>query len=269
LRTGDRFRSLSEVTQALRQAGLESSNLVVAIDCTKSNKWTGAQSFGGQCLHTIEAGKLNPYQESLKIIGQTLAEFDDDDLIPAFGFGDSVSKDKTVLAFLMCIIKRIQKLITPMLEPQVFPFSGHPDGICHGLRDVLHKYEKMVPSLHLSGPTSFAPVIRKTIEIVQRERSYHILVIVADGQVTEERETIEAIVLASSYPISIIMVGVGDGPWDTMKDFDDRLPKRYFDNFQFVNFTEFKQKGRPPSAFALAALMEIPDQYHYIRANMM
>lgn len=30
-----------QVTEALAQAGLESSNLIVGIDLTKSNEWTG------------------------------------------------------------------------------------------------------------------------------------------------------------------------------------------------------------------------------------
>jgi hypothetical protein len=41
----DRFETLTDVQQALRKAGLESSDVVLAIDLTKSNEWSGAKSF--------------------------------------------------------------------------------------------------------------------------------------------------------------------------------------------------------------------------------
>ncbi|PON49370.1 Copine, partial [Parasponia andersonii] len=127
-------------------------------------------------------------------------------------------------------------------------------------------------------PTSFAPIIDAAIDIVDRSNGqYHVLVIIADGQVTrnpdtppgrfspQEQATVDSIVAASEYPLSIILVGVGDGPWDAMQQFDDNIPQRSFDNFQFVNFNKIMSENSEPSkketAFALAALMEIPVQY--------
>ncbi|EGZ26687.1 hypothetical protein PHYSODRAFT_468053 [Phytophthora sojae] len=125
----------------------------------------------------------------------------------------------------------------------------------------------MTPTLKLSGPTNFAPVIKETIRAVQQNGGYHILVIIADGQVTNEEATRESIVEASNWPISIIMVGVGDGPWDMMKEFDVKLPARRFDNFQFVEYNAVMQlnKKNPEAGFAIMALMEIPEQYKMIR----
>lgn len=239
----DHFETFEEVSKACKRAGLDRCQLIVGVDFTASNEWQGRKTFGGQCLHRVSPGwNMNPYQKVISILGQTLEPFDRDRLIPAFGFGDSKTIDQDVFCFNQ---------------------SGNP---CHGFQEVLERYNELARSVTLSGPTTFAPVIEKAVEIVKARNTYHILIIIADGQVNEEPGTIQAIVNASEFPLSIIVVGVGDGPWDVMEEFDDCLPRRRFDNFQFVDYHAVTGKSKHADAmFALHALMEIPDQYKTIK----
>ena len=88
-----------------------------------------------------------------------------------------------------------------------------------GVLDITAKNE--TKKVVLSGPTSFAPIIRKSMDLVRKSRNkFHILVIIADGQMADEGPTLSAIVDASKLPLSIVLVGVGDGPWDFMGVFE-------------------------------------------------
>ncbi|ETL41003.1 hypothetical protein L916_07933, partial [Phytophthora nicotianae] len=181
----DRYETLAEVQRDLRAAGLESSDLVVGLQIlTLSLQWTGEKSFGGRCLHEIDPSGvfMNPYQSVISVIGRVLEAFDDDNIIPAFGFGDLATKGNSC-----------------------FPFTQGRG--CHGFEEVLRRYNEITPTLKLSGPTNFAPVIKETIRAVQKSGGYHILVIIADGQVTNEEDTRNAIVEASNWPICTLSMG--------------------------------------------------------------
>ena len=133
---------------------------------------------------------------------------------------------------------------------------------CRDSREVLVRYNEMMKEVVLSGPTNFAPIIKRSMKHVEESgNKFHILVIIADGQMEDEGPTVDAIIEASKLPLSIILIAVGDGPWDIMKDFDDHMPGRKFDNFQFVDFHSIIERRNPETAFALAALMEVPEQY--------
>ncbi|KAF5944108.1 hypothetical protein HYC85_018185 [Camellia sinensis] len=195
-RIGDDYSSLDQVTEALTQAGLESSNLIVGIDFTKSNEWTGARSFDRKSLHHL-GDSPNPYEQAISIIGRTIAAFDEDNLIPCYGFGDATTHDQEV-------------------------FSFYPDDKpCNGFEEALSRYRELVPQICLSGPTSFAPMIETATTIVDASGGqYHVLLIIADGQVhksagtkigklsSQEQNTINAIAKASEFPLSIVLVGV-------------------------------------------------------------
>lgn len=241
----DNYNSISEVQQALRMEGLESSNLIFSIDYTCSNQETGKISFGGRSLHALSLSMKNPYEEVIEVLGETLEDFDDDHIIPSFGFGDIITRDK-----------------------KVFPFF--PDKEPVGFAEVLARYREITPGINMCGPTSFVPIINKSIEIIEEHKGYHILVIITDGKVTEPAPNTDAIVRASFYPLSIICIGVGDGPWEAMHKFDDDIPSRKFDNFQFVEYNALKRKYQGPNfkaAFALHALMEIPEQFKYLKKS--
>merc|ERR1711934_1097120 len=105
----DKYENLESVQYALRKAGLEASNLIVGVDYTKSNLHNGYQTFGGRSLHSLEV--KNPYQCVIEVMGRVLEEFDEDSLIPAFGFGDITTTNKSC-----------------------FPF--YPDRPCHSFQDV-------------------------------------------------------------------------------------------------------------------------------------
>lgn len=144
----------------------------------------------------------------------------------------------------------------------------------YGIDQVIHQYRAVTPCVELSGPTSFAPLIEKAINIVKESGEYHILLIISDGCVSDVKTTHQAIVKASKYPLSIICIGVGIGDvttgWKKMIDMDNTIPHRDFDNFQFVDFHKIMNRSENPQIdFAKHTLMEIPWQYEYITKYIM
>lgn len=266
------FTSLEQVSAYLRRNNLETCQLVLGIDCTKSNQVMGEHTFrhaGRRVpdLHTILPGEQqchqNPYQYVISTLGRTLLSpddqgmsFDDDGKIPAFIFGDALTADHSVRSL----------NIDSCADGAVTEYQG--------FEGVLEAYTRLMESgsVRMSGPTSFAPIIRKTMDIVRDEGGYHILIIITDGQVIDKDATAQAIVDASELPISILVVGVGDGPFDTMETYDDYVQGRKFDNLQFVAWKDHVggknralSQNSVDARFALDALQEIPRQMQIIK----
>jgi len=251
----DEFQDMDSLHNALKKAGVESCNLIVGIDFTGSNRTQGRRTFNGQCLHELNSQLgPNPYEMVLGIMCQALAPFDDDQSVPAYVFGDVETKHHSV-------------------RPLSSKHERHlMDNSASGL---ITAYRLAAANPAFSGPTSFAPLINRAVQIVKdSDNSFHMLLILADGQVDQNlgclEQTRHSIVEASHYPLSIVVIGIGDGPWDPMRDFDDNLPEREFDNFQFVCFEKFQElmssanessKKLVETAFAVCAMQEVPQQF--------
>lgn len=241
-----------KIIQKLKDQGLETCGLVLGIDCTASNIFTGRRSFGNRHLHDISNRTLNFYEQVLSILGSIVNEFSRDGKFPVYLFGDDKSRDRSV-------------------RPLYLSRTGSEE--CHGLEHALAEYRRKITKIGLSGPTSFRPLIDKAIEISKQKQEFQLLIIIGDGAVSNLDETISAIVEASNYPIAIVMVGVGDGdyrqyptdPWYEMKKLDDMIPERKFDNFNFIHF----EKNMLPEEFAEQALEELSEAYKFCVENKM
>lgn len=135
-------------------------------------------------------------------------------------------------------------------------------------------YRQALQSVVMSGPTTMAPAILKAIEITkayakQGTKQQLIVIILTDGDISDEVKDTQAVCMASNFPISICAIGLGDGPFDKLEALDDLKRGRRFDNFHFTDFTDFLRKAQrsenPELDFATDVFTEIGAQYKMMK----
>ena len=87
----------------------------------------------------------------------------------------------------------------------------------------MEEYRKACENTTFWGPTFFSPIMTYLVDYADKHRKlsmYHILLFLTDGNIHDLRETVDAMVKCSYFPISIIIVGIGDGDFSTMEFLD-------------------------------------------------
>lgn len=93
-------------------------------------------------------------------------------------------------------------------------FKEHP-GV-FGIESLLKTYTECIPRLEMLGPTCLGPVFRnilKSVKTAYQNSSvppYYVELILTDGDIHDLKETIDIIVEASKYPVSFIVIGIGN-----------------------------------------------------------
>ena len=231
-------------------------NLTIGIDFTGSNgTYTDYRSY-----HYLNNG-MNDYEKAIRSCGDILAYYDDDQLFPCFGFGFTFKNTNLN-----------NNLGRGKYDKFNYPINrNEQDPNIHLIDNVLVEYRKFITEIKLSGPTNFAPMIRDLNNEVKKNLSdglvmgYNILLILTDGQIDDLNDTIDEMVEASFLPISVIIVGIGNGDFTSMDIldadenplYDRRRRKADRDLVQFVPFNQFKND---PAKLAEQVLEEIPRQ---------
>lgn len=257
----DRFETLADVSKGLRESGVESAQLIVAVDFTKSNENNGENTYRGRCLHSTSCDdQPNPYLDASQTLISALEPFVDSGGIHAIGFGDSRTRDHSVFA--LSDPSRIwhSRSCEDITSHTVIPIAKLPE-----------TYYNAAKTVHLSGPTSLSPAMAYAMHRATRNpRQLFVLVILTDGETSYPNFDAKTLCDLSDHAVSVVCVGIGDGgpngrAWGIMKEFDDEVPDRNFDNFQFVKFSDYTGSKNKEILFARDALMEVPDQNEEMR----
>lgn len=238
------------------KAGLE-INFIVGIDYTKSNLPPDDK----ESLHYAYGNEPNDYEKAIIQCGNIVAYYDYDQLFPVYGFGGK----------------------TPGLSPtqHCFPVTLTSQAKVQGIPGVISAYRDSLSKVIQDGPTYFSDLLKTVVNIIKEEINlgtikYYILMILTDGLINDMEETRNALVQASEYPLSVIIIGIGNADFGNMTELDgDVLPvtnkkeeKVKRDIVQFVPFNKFKKKASSSfnsnnddlSILAEEVLKEVPKQ---------
>lgn len=225
-------------------------HFTVAVDFTSSN----GDRKEPTSLHFLYPERPNEYTLAIQAVGEVIQDYDSDKRFPALGFGARLPPDDRV-------------------SHEFFLNGSDTDPYCVGVEGVLEAYKSTLQRVHLSEPTNFSPVIRHVSKLASSNcdgKSYYVLLIITDGGISDMKQTLKAIVDACALPMSIIIVGVGDGDFSDMEVLDGdemrltsggRQAQR--DIVQFVPFNKFIRADNCKSTRAQLAkevLAEIPRQ---------
>jgi hypothetical protein len=225
-----------------------SINVVVAIDVTASN----GDPAQPNSLHYTGTSSRNSYERAIASVCKVLEPYDSNRAFEAHFFGGCVFGQPVSHCFAVNLN------------------DDHPE-ISGGTDALLKMYRKTMAKVTLSGPTFLTPVVKKAAEAAAEAKQrgsfdYYVLLIITDGVYTDREKCIDAIVSASTLPLSLIIVGVGSADFKAMEELDgDDVPlvssrgvKTSRDIVQFVPFRDVEHQHA--SALAKEVLHELPGQ---------
>ncbi|TNV81618.1 hypothetical protein FGO68_gene13326 [Halteria grandinella] len=223
-------------------------NMSVAIDFTASNK----EFKNPTSLHRqYQNGKRNDYEEAIIQVGQILEPYAHDRKYALFGFGG------------------IPMFTGASQVSHCFNLTGIYDPTVQGFAEMLNLYKSRVPNVCMNGPSYFSEVLQNVLNYMEEnmlKKMYHILLILTDGEIHDMSKTKDLIVECSKYPLSIIIVGIGNADFSNMVALDgDEVVLRNSrgeatkrDIVQFVKFNHFKNHDLVQ--LGEEVLKEVPDQ---------
>ena len=229
---------------------------------------TLAIDFSASCadmhrLHEDTIEHPNDFSSAIRSICEVVGRYDKDQMFPCYGFSAMLGDAKTYQHFPISLDLNKEEI--------------------QGQDEIVNTYERCVQLVRPVEPSHLAPTLHRvladTLEGVEEnpdQPGYQLMILFTDGIIDDMTETIDVIVEASTAPMSVLIVGMGNGGKDPndpdsrgfgkIRDLcSDKLrsvvtgksAKREI--VSFVSWNDFKEKK--PQQFARAALARVPKHF--------
>lgn len=221
-----------------------SLDLIVGIDCTLNNGVLGSE----KNLHYSASQWQNDYQAGIQKLGTLIENFARGNHSSIWGFGAKVkgkSTDVHIMEESLCSSKEL-----------LFSYDKH---VTHNRNFRLGRNARLKPLIEAA--------MFQTIQSAKRRQCYTILTIFTAGNIIDLEETVPLICTAAEdAPISIVMVGMGNGDFSAL----ERLcsPKTRLKDARGIpiardvlNFVSFRECEGNASKVIAHALKNIPEQF--------
>lgn len=74
------------------------------------------------------------------------------------------------------------------------------------------------------GPSKLSEIINMAIQFAlsaeNQTSNYYVLIVLTDGSIDDYNDTVDKIIEASNLPLSIVLVGLGNGDFSLLKKLD-------------------------------------------------
>ena len=199
-------------------------NLGIGIDFTRSNLVPSELD----SLHNISKGIPNNYEKIILSLGKILSQYNPSKNFPVFGFGAFID----------------------LKSNDCFNINFQIDPNINTIEKVIEEYHKCINKIEFSGPTNVFPILNRFVNKIKNDKiinNYNIFLLLTDGLIDDMNNAIDILIESSNYPISVIIVGIGDENFDQMEFFNqDSFPmisrkniKRIRCSVKFLNFSKF------------------------------
>ena len=231
-------------------------DLMVAIDCTLNNG-NPSQQDG---LHYSSESWLNDYQAILFKIGSVFDSYEGQDFI-LWGYGAK----------------------TPASQQSFFPMGSK----LKGANDLVKAYDRTFSAtnrnrLIMEKDAELRQIIQsamsRAVKASENNRQcYSTLVILSTGCISDVKASIEAICQAEDTPLSIVIIGIGQGDMTPIRELAGGEDGQLFHQNgvkvqrQIVNFVSLNEFNGNTRECVSEALHEVPEQFvqHFVNSGVL